>query len=243
MIDPVVRNAELRALVELARTQPRPDVHVEIGDIRRGVERAAAKRRWALGAGLALAAALVLAAVAVPSALRRSEAEAASQAPATTRIEGAQGEADLHPTRGAASRAPVEGDAPLAVEPEPEPELEIDEPAPPTERRTDSAAVRGSESAAELSQRAEAEIGEGRPSAAIKTLTKIVRVHPRSAEARSALMDLGRLHRAAGSNDRARCAYTLYLQRWPMSSLDADVRRALNALGPGPACSGLTPRD
>ncbi|MCA9661186.1 MAG: hypothetical protein KC486_22790, partial [Myxococcales bacterium] len=56
------------------------------------------------------------------------------------------------------------------------------------------------------------------------------------------LLDLGRLQRAEGDVDAARCAYQLYLDRYPKGALVAEVERALARLGDGPQCRGLRPR-
>ena len=97
-------------------------------------------------------------------------------------------------------------------------------------------------SALELARKAEAELGAGDRDGAIAVLQTLVRTHPRSGAARAGLLDLARLHKAAGQPDRARCAYELYLQRWPTSRLRDDVQSALDKLGEGRACRGLQPR-
>lgn len=98
-------------------------------------------------------------------------------------------------------------------------------------------------SADALAQQAEEQLAAGRRGQAIETLRKLVTRHPRSAAARSGLIDLGRLLERAGQTDRARCAYALFLERWPGHALGGDVARAHRALGEGPACRGLRPRD
>lgn len=97
-------------------------------------------------------------------------------------------------------------------------------------------------SALELAREAEAELGAGDRDGAIAVLQTLVRTHPRSGAARAGLLDLARLHKAAGQPDRARCAYELYLQRWPTSRLRDDVQSALDKLGEGRACRGLQSR-
>ena len=96
-------------------------------------------------------------------------------------------------------------------------------------------------SAAALARRAESLLADGRRDEAIASLEQLVRQYPKASHSRTALLDLGRLLRNAGEKDRARCAYDLYLQRWPDSSLQAEVQTQLDALGAGPSCSGLTP--
>ena len=95
--------------------------------------------------------------------------------------------------------------------------------------------------AATLAARAEAEMASGDRAAAIKTLTRLARLHPRASETRTGLVDLARLRTAAGDRDHARCAYELALKRWPNASISTDIRRALDRLGEGRACKGLRP--
>ena len=74
-------------------------------------------------------------------------------------------------------------------------------------------------------------------------LTQITRLHAHEPAARAALLDLAPLLKAAGRVDEARCAYRLYLERYPArAQLADDVRKALDRLGDGPACDGLDPR-
>lgn len=96
--------------------------------------------------------------------------------------------------------------------------------------------------AAELARQAEAQLAAGDRAGAIRTLRRLVTRHGRSATAQTGLIDLGRLLKAAGRADEARCAYGLFLARWPGHALAGDVTRARDALGDGPACDGLRPR-
>lgn len=96
-------------------------------------------------------------------------------------------------------------------------------------------------SASTLAARAEAEMASGDRAAAIQTLTKLARLHPKASETRTGLVDLARLRTAAGDRDHARCAYELALKRWPNASITTDIRRALDRLGEGRACKGLRP--
>lgn len=96
-------------------------------------------------------------------------------------------------------------------------------------------------SASMLAARAESEMASGDRAAAIQTLTKLARLHPRASETRTGLVDLARLRTAAGDRDHARCAYELALERWPNASIATDIRRALDRLGEGRACKGLRP--
>jgi len=95
----------------------------------------------------------------------------------------------------------------------------------------------------ELARHADAQLAAGRTQAAIRVLERLVTAYPDSPPARAALLDLARLLKAAGRTDAARCAYALYLERYPSKQQLADeVADALRRLGPGPACDGLTPR-
>ncbi len=95
--------------------------------------------------------------------------------------------------------------------------------------------------AGELAKRAESQMTAGRPGAAIRTLSTLVQIHPRTGAARAGLLDLARLRKKQGDLARARCAYRLYLQRWPGSSQRTDVERALARLGESGRCQGLRP--
>ena len=97
-------------------------------------------------------------------------------------------------------------------------------------------------SASALAREAERLLLAGRRDAAIDSLRELVRKHPRSPQARTALLDLAAQERLAGSRDRARCAYRLYVERWPHSEVRAEIDKQLAKLGEGPACRGLDPR-
>jgi hypothetical protein len=97
-------------------------------------------------------------------------------------------------------------------------------------------------SASELARAAERELMAGQRDEAIALLRKLVRKYPRTPQARTALMDLAVQERLAGATDRARCAYLLYLERWPHSEVRAEIDKQLGKLGNGPACRGLDPR-
>jgi hypothetical protein len=96
--------------------------------------------------------------------------------------------------------------------------------------------------AAALARKAEAQLEHGDRLGALESLDQLVRKHPNSSSAKAAVLDLARLHRAAGHPDAARCAYTLYLDRWPTTRLRGDIDRALSKLGSGPDCRGLDPK-
>lgn len=97
-------------------------------------------------------------------------------------------------------------------------------------------------SAAELARKAEQQLLSGAREDAIGTLRKLVRKYPRTPQSRTALLDLARQERLAGQPDRARCAYLLYLERWPHSEVRGEIDKQLGKLGEGPACRGLDPR-
>lgn len=100
----------------------------------------------------------------------------------------------------------------------------------------------GGTSPAALAREAEELMAAGDRQGAIRALRRLVTRHGRSAAAQAGLIDLGRLLKAAGQPDEARCAYGLFLERWPGHALAGDVTRARQALGEGPACDGLRPR-
>jgi hypothetical protein len=97
-------------------------------------------------------------------------------------------------------------------------------------------------SASELAREAERKLIAGQRDEAIGLLRKLVRKYPKTPQARTALMDLAAQERLAGRVDRARCAYLLYLERWPHSEVRAEIDKQLTKLGAGPACRGLDPR-
>lgn len=304
MNEPVVRNPELRDLVELARSQRAPEVRVTVEDVWRRAEiERRRSRSWIVVGATALAAGLVAwLAFTSPRELDRSRTD---EVPTQAADEVVQRTTPL-PAVPSRERATANDDAarPEAVpevteviEPEPQPEpavalaegvvfepmngaapatvlsswrvavaagryrvetpadgsvLEIMvgprvtriEPgskltfdASQTSTRNDTAEP----TAAELAQQAEHAMAQGRRSEAIELLTKLVRKHPRSPQARAGLIDLARLHKAEGAWDRARCAYQLYLDRFPGASLRPEVERALYKLGEGKPCKGLTP--
>ncbi|MCA9710175.1 MAG: tetratricopeptide repeat protein, partial [Myxococcales bacterium] len=111
----------------------------------------------------------------------------------------------------------------------------LEAPAEPAESR------RAPLDADALAREAEVHLAAGRRGEAIKSLRRLVTRFPRSAAAQAGLIDLGRLLEREGQADRARCAYALFLERWPSHSLRGDVASAQRALGPGPACDGLRP--
>lgn len=94
-----------------------------------------------------------------------------------------------------------------------------------------------------LARRAEELLTAGKRDAAIKQLGQIVTEYPQHPTARAALLDLAPLLGAAGRVDESRCAYRLYLDRYPGKQQLADqVAKALTRLGEGPDCRGLKPQ-
>ena len=96
-------------------------------------------------------------------------------------------------------------------------------------------------SATALARRAESQLASGDRRGAVRTLRTLVSRHPRKAAARTGLVDLARLLKGMGRTDEARCAYDLYLERFPRGPLAVDVRRASERLGEGRGCRGLRP--
>lgn len=96
--------------------------------------------------------------------------------------------------------------------------------------------------AAELATKAERAMIAGRRGDAVRALRTLVRQHPSSDSAKGALVDLARLEKALGRTARARCAYALFLQRFPTDARAPSVRSASERLGVGATkCRGLTP--
>ncbi|PRQ02482.1 hypothetical protein ENSA5_23000 [Enhygromyxa salina] len=97
-------------------------------------------------------------------------------------------------------------------------------------------------SAAVLAREADSLLVAGKRDEAIGVLRRLVLEHPHASQTRAAVLDLGRLLRNAKRGDEARCAYELYLHRWPGSAVEGEVHSLLEGLGPGRDCRGLTPR-
>ena len=96
-------------------------------------------------------------------------------------------------------------------------------------------------SAATLAREAEAHLEAGDHDEAIALLRQLVDSHPRAGLARTGLLDLAHLLRKARRRDEARCAYALYLERWPDSPVEPEVERQLERLRGKVECEGLDP--
>ncbi len=96
--------------------------------------------------------------------------------------------------------------------------------------------------AAELAREVERKLSKGDRDAALAGLRQLIKKYPRSTQARTGLLDLALLERTSGNRDAARCAYQLFLERWPESSLRGEVETQLERLGEGRSCRGLDPR-
>jgi hypothetical protein len=99
------------------------------------------------------------------------------------------------------------------------------------------------ESAAVLALAREADrlLAAGEQELAIATLRQLVETYPNASQTRAAVLDLARLLDGAGRESEARCAYEMHLDRWPDSSITAEVEAQLARLGKT-ECSGLQPR-
>lgn len=97
------------------------------------------------------------------------------------------------------------------------------------------------DSAAALAREAERLLVAGQREQAIETLRRLVERYPHASQTRAAVLDLARLLAAAKRERHARCAYELYLERWPDSSVAAEVRAQLARLSKA-ECRGLEPR-
>ncbi|PRQ05728.1 tetratricopeptide repeat protein [Enhygromyxa salina] len=105
-----------------------------------------------------------------------------------------------------------------------------------------SAGAPSDPTATQLAREAELLLAAGKPDKAASVLRRLVSSYPRASQTRTGLLDLARLLRNAKRTDEARCAYELYLQRWPDSAVENEVRASLARLDPGRPCRGLDPR-
>lgn len=97
-------------------------------------------------------------------------------------------------------------------------------------------------SAAALAREADSLLAAGKRDEAISVLRRLVNAHAHASQTRAAVLDIARLLRNARREDEARCAYELYLRRWPGSAVEGEIRSQLERLGPGRDCRGLAPR-
>jgi hypothetical protein len=235
--DPVVVQPDLAELVELARNQRVPTLRTTASMVSTHAAAHAHRRRrtWLAVAGVgALAAALLVSFG--PRILDRRDDVAPSSA--------------VHDD----ATPPTEGDVQIGV-PAPAPEPEVAPPIAPAPVEAPQVSIvpeietplqqpkpaDGPPTAAELARAAERSMAAGRRDETIRLLSQLVRRYPKSSPARAALFDLGRLLRASGRTDEARCAYRLLRQRWPGDAMRGEIDRVLKTLGDGPECRGLHP--
>ncbi|HET6583552.1 MAG TPA: tetratricopeptide repeat protein, partial [Nannocystaceae bacterium] len=137
---------------------------------------------------------------------------------------------------------PIEPVPVPVVEPTvPPPEPSVDTPPATLDVALPQSKAQDVPSAAELARAAERSMAAGRRDETIRLLTQLVRRYPKSSPARAALFDLGRLLRASGRTDEARCAYRMLRSKWPRDAMRGEIDRVLVSLGEGPACRGLQP--
>lgn len=244
---PAVRQPRLLELVELARAQPLPPLRTGSDAILRAVaqRRSARTRTVVVGVVLCAAAAWVLWTGVVPAWTRVAPETSGDQAARVLEAATPGGEAtprqpDATATRRAAESNPSALPEPTPIGPTPIEPTPID-PGEDTPADPDASAPPTTTSPATLAREAERAMAERRTDDAIALLTTIVRKHPRHPAAKAALFDLGRLHRNAGRDDEARCAYELLARRWPDGPGSDEVGAVLGALGAGPRCRGLRP--
>lgn len=235
-----VTQPELATFVELARAQRVPTVRLDAPTLVAAVARRRATRmRRAIAAAVVATAAASLLWVAIDRrAWVRSTEATREEAPRV--LDGSR--------EGGETREVVPEPSAKAVVVEPPPPVEASaapvEPAPDVAATADveepKAAVAAD--AAELARRAEAAMAARQRGEAIKLLTTLVRKFPKAPEAKTALLDLGRLLRDDGRPDHARCAYRLLVDRWPSEAKAPEITRVLASLGDGPKCRGLRPQ-
>lgn len=234
--DPFVVQPELAELVDLARNQRVPTLRTTASMVSKQVEAHAHRRRrtWLAVAGIGAVAAALLVSIGPRLLDRRDDATPS---------------AAVHDDVTPPSEGEVESPAP-APEPKPEPVVEVAPvlapespvvPVPDTPLQQPKPTSDAPPSAAELARAAERSMAAGRRDETIRLLSQLVRRYPKSSPARAALFDLGRLLRASGRTDEARCAYRLLRQRWPGDAMRGEIDRVLKSLGDGPECRGLQP--
>lgn len=247
---PAVRSPELAALVDLAARQRPAASRLRTDDIvRASRQRGSQRTRRAVIVAVAAAAGIAL----VWIGLQRFRAQGVDERARDEAVfdrASSGGAREVEASRGVpeqAGRAPDEvprdeieppQDVSTAV-PSPVEDAPLDPPVtadPPAESpkppRADADA---------LAAAAERAMAERRTRDAIGLLETIVRSFSEHPATKTALLDLGRLRRAAGQPDHARCAYAAFRKRWPSDPMKGEVDKALAALGDGAACRGLRP--
>lgn len=247
--EPAVTNAQLAKLVDHARRRQAPDVRVTAEQLHEGWRKRHHRRIMGVTAGLMTAAAASWLITVVPQALvgdagrdgdnlavdQRSDngmgGQAVTREASRARVQPVAPETETLETSEIADAAqpdepPADESSVPAVEPE-----RADPDSPPAKRPLGPSA---------LARRADRYLATGDRERAIETWKALVTRYPKASTARGALLDLGRAYRASGQRAKARCAYKLFLKRWPYSQLRTEVERALDDLGDGP-CRGLTP--
>lgn len=91
-----------------------------------------------------------------------------------------------------------------------------------------------------LAREADRLLAAGEREQAIATLRRLVETYPSASQTRAAVLDLARLLDEVGRESEARCAYELHRERWPDSSVTAEVEDQLARLGKT-QCRGLDP--
>lgn len=219
-----VHTPALRALVELARAAPLPPLRSDADRVHAGflaARRQQTRRNGILGG-------LVLAAAAIAFLILRVDLLLSQSAGPSGHV--AQ---DMSATPGDHTAVPR---GPALAPGDTRHQLTTEDPA---SHGPDSADA----GPRDLVRRADSLRSAGQPTAAATLLRRVVTDHPSDPLARGALLDLADLQKQLARPDEARCAYRLYLTRYPGAPhLASDVEKALARLGPGPTCDGLTPR-
>lgn len=249
--EPAVLNPRLRELVDLARAQRLPPLRSELRTINEAVaQQRRGRTRITIAVALIAAAAVFVLWSVRERPVQLVERGAGEQAQRS--LDGEQGGTAVEPAdrRGEAQLRDdvvIEGESedaqPIVEAPVVAPIVEapiVEAPAKPTPDRID--ARKPTPDASELARQAEEAMAQQRRGDAIRALRTLVRRYPNSSAARAALLDLGRLLRADGRRDEARCAYRQLVARWPSDPMRGEIDRVLDSLGEGPACKGLQPR-
>ena len=259
--EPAVLNPRLRELVELARAQRLPPLRSELRTINEAV---AQQRRGRTRITIAVAV-LAAAAVFVLWQVRERPVQLVDRGAgeqAERSLDGRQGGTAVEPAdrHGQATvRDDVEVEAPKVEAPVVEapvveapiveapiveaPIVEAPIVEAPAKETPDKVEPRKpTPDASELARQAEEAMAQQRRGDAIRALRTLVRRYPSSSAARAALLDLGRLLRADGRRDEARCAYRQLVARWPSDPMRGEIDRVLESLGDGPDCKGLRPQ-